>query len=144
MLTYLDTSALAKWYLNEVGSEAFCAWVQEQDDLHVSSLTELEFRCLLARRRRRKEISISLAAQLFAAFRSDVDAGHLIHHCVEDCHVTGAVNLLDYVAPIGLRTLDAMHLCIARDIGAAVLATADGTMADAAKFMGLRVEDFGH
>lgn len=48
---YLDTSALAKWYLNESRSQEFTAWFQTQPDVHLSSLTLTEFRCLLARRR---------------------------------------------------------------------------------------------
>ena len=37
-MVYLDTSALAKWYLNEPRSEDFAAWMQEQDDTHIRTL----------------------------------------------------------------------------------------------------------
>ncbi|MDM8560842.1 type II toxin-antitoxin system VapC family toxin [Candidatus Parabeggiatoa sp. HSG14] len=53
-LVYLDTSALAKWYLNEAHSHEFSNWIQKQEDTHISSLTITEFRCLLARRRRNR------------------------------------------------------------------------------------------
>ena len=49
-LSYIDTSALAKWYLPEAGSEDFSKWMQHQEDTCISSLTLTEFRCLLARR----------------------------------------------------------------------------------------------
>jgi hypothetical protein len=49
---YLDTSALAKWYLSEPFSEAFEEFIQEQETAAISRLTVVEFRCLLARRRR--------------------------------------------------------------------------------------------
>ncbi|HSO72847.1 MAG TPA: PIN domain-containing protein [Thermodesulfobacteriota bacterium] len=41
-----------------------------------------------------------------------------------------------------LATLDALHLALAREIGAEVLATADRNMADAAEAMGLEVVRF--
>ena len=36
---YLDTSALAKWYLNEPGSEELVAWLVDQEVAWVSTLT---------------------------------------------------------------------------------------------------------
>ena len=48
---YLDTSALAKWYFNEVGSEAFVGFLQGLDSAAISSLTVTEMRSLLSRRR---------------------------------------------------------------------------------------------
>ncbi len=42
----------------------------------------------------------------------------------------------------GLRTLDALHLAIARDLGAPLIATADRIMAKAAADLGLEVERF--
>lgn len=142
MLVYLDTSAVAKWYLNESRSDEFATWIQDQDDTHISSLTLLELRCLLARRQRRKEISAALEKRIFAAVQADVQAGYLIDHTVEDSHVTQAIQLLDRVAPTALRTLDAIHLQIAIDVGSTALATADKTMAKAARQLGLDVFDF--
>jgi predicted nucleic acid-binding protein len=43
---------------------------------------------------------------------------------------------------VPLRTLDALHLALAREIPAGVLATADKTMAVGAKRMGLSVQRF--
>ena len=48
---YLDTIALAKWYLNEVGSEAFVGFLQGLDSAVISSLTATEMCSLLSRRR---------------------------------------------------------------------------------------------
>ncbi len=49
-LSYIDTSALAKWYLPEHGSELLAEWMQQRKDTYISSLTITEFRCLLASR----------------------------------------------------------------------------------------------
>lgn len=142
MPVYLDTSALAKWYLNESRSTEFSNWIQDQQDTHISSLTILEFRCLLARRKRSGDFPTELEQQLFAAFQADIQAGHLIVHATNDDNATGAVTLLERVAPTALRTLDAMHLHVAMEIGATLLATADKTMANAAGQLGLQVVSF--
>ena len=45
MTTYIDTSALAKWYLNEPLSDEFEAFIQSQAMADISRLTMVEFRC---------------------------------------------------------------------------------------------------
>jgi predicted nucleic acid-binding protein len=49
---------------------------------------------------------------------------------------------MSVLADIPLRTLDAMHLVIAKDIQAEHLATADRVVADAAELLGLSVVRF--
>jgi uncharacterized protein len=44
---YIDTSALAKWYLPEPGSDAFVDFIRYQDGAAISRLTTVELRCLL-------------------------------------------------------------------------------------------------
>lgn len=142
MLVYLDTSALAKWYLNESRSEDFSIWIREQHDTHISRLTALEFRCLLARRQRAHDLPAELVQRIFAAFEQDMQAGHLITHPVEDHQVGESISLLDRVSPIALRTLDAIHLSIAVSINADMIATADRVMETAARELGLQVRSF--
>lgn len=142
MRTYLDTSALAKWYLNEAGSEQFAAWIVEQDDTHISTLTVTEFRCLLARRERMKELGSSSAQQIFATFEHDLEQGFLILHEVQNDDVVMARQLIDRLANLPLRTLDAMHLAIAKRMNAEALASADKVMLEAADYLGIQVVSF--
>jgi len=142
MPTYLDTSALAKWYLNEVNSEAFVDWIGQQDDVHISSLTATEMRCLLARRKREGDISTALEQQIFAAFTEDMEHGYLSLHALNHEHAMAAIRLIDQLPQHALRTLDAMHLAIARNIGADTIATADHIMAKAAKSLVMDVVMF--
>ena len=53
-IIYFDTSALAKWYLNEARSDDVERYIQEHGPVAISELTVVEMRCLLARRRREK------------------------------------------------------------------------------------------
>jgi len=49
---YIDTSALAKWYVSEPQSERFEAFVRDLPEALVSQLAACELRCLLSRRKR--------------------------------------------------------------------------------------------
>jgi predicted nucleic acid-binding protein len=141
-MVYIDTSALAKWYLNESRSEDFAAWVRNESDTRISTLTVVEMRCLLARRRRNRELSPELERKVFATLRDDISHGFLIRHPVEDRQVSDALNLLDMLADHPLRTLDALHLSIARHQGMKRLATADRVMTAAAHALGFHVIRF--
>lgn len=142
-MVYLDTSALAKWYLNEPRSEDFARWIQEEDEVWISTLTMVEMRCLLARRRRSGELGAGFEERAFATFREDVDRVYLFLQPVEDGTVHAALGLIDRLAEHPLRTLDAIHLSIARDLQAEGLATADGVMSEAAEALDLEVVWFG-
>ena len=139
---YLDTSALAKWYLNEPLSEQFEAFIREQSSAAISRLTVVEFRCLLARRRRAGEITKSVESRVYASFEQDVGAGFLQVYPVADEHLIGALSLITRLGRYPLRTLDALHLAIAQGIHCRRLATADKTMAGAGKAIGLGVARF--
>jgi predicted nucleic acid-binding protein len=129
---YFDTSALAKWYVNECNSEEVESYLQENGPVAVSDLTLVEMRCLLARRRREKDITIMLETEIFATFQEDIRRKFLICHPFPPELAAGAVNLMSIFGNIPVRSLDAMHLVIAKEIGADVLVTADKVMADAA------------
>lgn len=139
---YLDTSALAKWYLNEPFSEEFEAFIQELPSAVISRLTVVEFRCLLARRRRAGEITKTVESRVYASFEKDVGAGFLDVHPVADEHLIAAQGLITRLARYPLRTLDALHLAVAQGIHCRRLATADKTMADAGKATGFEVVRF--
>lgn len=139
---YFDTSALAKWYLPEPFSDDVATFLQKHAPVAISSLTVLEMRCLLARRRRSRDIDVATERRAFATFDEDVRNGHLVRHELADEMVDGAANLLAIVAEHPLRTLDALHLAVAKRISATVLVTADVVMANAAEALGLRAIRF--
>ena len=139
---YLDTGALAKWYLNEPLAEEFEAFIQQQSTAAISRLTVVEFHCLLARRRRAGEVTKAIESRVIAAFEQDVGAGFLQVYPVADEHLIAALRLITQHARHPLRTFDALHLALALSIRCEVLATADKTMADAGKAAGLSVAAF--
>lgn len=139
---YLDTSALAKWYLNEQNSEAFTAYIKKLDIAVISGLTVVEMRSLLARRRRMGEIDVSLESTIYAAFQDDIANGHLQLYPMEESCLLEAANLIALYQNHPIKTLDALHLSVVRHNGIETVATADRVMADVLSDMELSVEDF--
>lgn len=139
---YFDTSALAKWYLNEPQSDAVEGYIQAHGPVHISDLTVVEMRSLLARHRREKNINATLETQIFAAFQEDMRQRSLICHPLPNTFVAATINMLSLLPGVPLRTLDALHLAIAREIMAGTVATADRVMALGAEALGLSVAGF--
>jgi predicted nucleic acid-binding protein len=141
-VVYFDTSALAKWYLNESFSGDVERFLMEHGPVAISDLTVVEMRSLLSRRRREKQVDPKLENRVFSTFEDDIRRGFLIRHPMPATTAAGAVNLIATLPDVPLRTLDAMHLVIAREIDASTLATADRIMAGGAHEMGLSVVRF--
>ena len=141
-IVYFDTSALAKWYLNEPKSDHVEGYIQEHGPVAISDLTVVEMRSLLARRRREKSIDTRTETLVFATFQEDIRQGFVLCHPLPEGLTAGAVNLLSSLPDVALRTLDALQLAIAKEIGANILATADRIMVAGAKAMGFSVVRF--
>ena len=139
---YFDTSALAKWYINESRSEDVEAYVRSVYPVYVSLLTKIEMKSLAARRVREGHIDLLTQGKVLATFEGDIAGGHvvLLPHTIESLLV--AESLLGALPEIPLRTLDAMHLGIMQAAGITTLATADRVMAQAAKALEMECETF--
>lgn len=142
MNAYIDTSALAKCYIREPRSLEVLDWAEVQGETATAALTLVEFRCLLARRRRAGDFDATLERMALAEFDSHVRSGAWrIHHGSFGDFAT-ARDLIDTLPNHPLHTLDALHLAAARAIGADSFATADKTQADAATALGFTVHRF--
>ena len=96
----------------------------------------------MARRRRENHFNSSLEIEIFSTFQEDIRRKIIICHPLPVGSATAAVHLLNQFSDSSLATLDALHLAIAREIGAEILATADRIMAEAAEALGLEVVRF--
>jgi len=79
-IIYFDTSALAKWYLNEARSNDVEKYIQEHGPVDINELTVVEMRSLLARRRRERHIDPKTEIKMFATFEEDIRQKFLILH----------------------------------------------------------------
>ena len=139
---YVDTSALAKLYVPETGSQAFQDYAAGLSSAWISRIAVVEFRCMLARRVRSKAITPQDQASARGLFEADIVRGLWDVVPLEDQHVAQAAALIDRMSNAALRTLDAMHLAVARSLGASELATSDATMASAGGALGFRIASF--
>ena len=138
-MIYLDTSALLKRYIMEPGSAVFEDFFAANAPFHSSRLTLVEARSALARRRRSGQITRKLESAAFEELRTDLQEGALVLHALADSHATHALDILTKVPTVSLRTLDAVHLSIAQEIGAAKFATSDRHQGEAARLIGFEL-----
>lgn len=142
MTAYIDTSALAKCYVREPRSLQVLDWAERQGKPATAALTLVEFRCLLARRRRAGQIDTAFEQRALAAFDGHVrDGAWQLQPLALGDHAA-ARDLIDIVADHPLRALDALHLAAARACGATDFATADKQQAEAAATLGFTVHRF--
>ncbi len=139
---YLDTSVLTKWYLTEVNSEQVADYIASLEIAAISTLSKTEFRCLLARHKRSKELTVELENKIYATFLEDIVQGHLQVYTIENKHLESATYLISILPEHALRTLDALHLAIAQSYQVQQIATADTLLAKAAEQLGFKVDLF--
>lgn len=142
MSAYIDTSALAKCYVREPQSLRVLEWADAQGTPITAALTLVEFRCLLARRRRGGQIDSQIEQRALAEFDGHVRRGAWRIHPSPFAEYAAARDLIDILPDVALRALDAVHLAAARGSGADSFATADKTQADAATALGFTVHRF--
>ena len=142
-MVYLDTSALLKRYIPEANSELFEAYFIAHAPASISRLGLVEIRCALSRKRRNKQITAEREKAAMNEIRTDIQDGILATYPVDDSHFAEALHLIDQMPKVPLRSLDALHLAIARSLDTHELATADAVLRQAAQSLGMKVAYFG-
>lgn len=140
---YFDTSALAKWYINERDSENVEAFLRDHGPVTISILTSVEMRSLLTRRRKNQDFNPEMEMRIWATFNEDIQRTHLIQLAVSEDIFYTATNIIAMLPEISLRTLDALHLAVCQSHDMNRIATADKIMANAASMLGMEVVMFG-
>jgi predicted nucleic acid-binding protein len=123
---YIDTSALVKLVVGETETVALRSWLQEEDRDLVA--------CDLARTELMRSVRMVVPDRALQA-RSVLDALTLVDVTAAVFEVAGRLD------PVGLRSLDAVHLAAALDLGDDLegLVTYDDRLADAAIANGVPV-----
>lgn len=147
-LYFLDSSALVKRYVLEVGTPWVRAITRRNPStvIYIARIITVEVRCAIARRRKGKLIPPRRASSLLHRFRQHLAGRYAI------AQVTPA--LLDDAARLGvkhaLRAYDAVQLAVALEVnrfhqaggsGPITLVSADRELNDAATAEGLAVDD---
>lgn len=140
---FLDTSALAKRYHNESGSDYMDRILEQPESRFlISHLSIVELESVLAIKTRTGEIDEQAMQIARRRFRADIARQRLlVAPPVHESHFHCARRLLiQYGVPEGLRTLDALQLAIALDLRqfgqADVLVAADQRLCRVASMAG--------
>ena len=128
---YVDTSILGAYYCPEPLSAAAEARLRSVAVPLISTLTDVEFSSLIARKRRLRELDARQATNILRLFASHVADGSYRTVPLGTEHFLRARDLIASMTS-SLGTLDALHLAAA--IGESVpILTADRELARAAK-----------
>ena len=138
MKTAVDSSALAKRYVFEPGSESLEALLRMTSELGLSVLVLPEIVSALQRRLREGYLSSESYRDIKKQLVADVRDATVLQ--LTDKVVSRSVSLLERNV---LRALDALHVACALEWGAELFVTADKRQAAAAARAGLRVQFLG-
>jgi hypothetical protein len=132
---FFDSSALAKRYIEEKGSDRVEAILASASALAVSVICVPEIVSALCRRRRERKLSTQEYRNVKASLLSDIDDATIIGMTEE--LIAQALALLEQFP---LRSADALHVACAAAWATDVFVSADDRQCAAAKAHGLRVE----
>ena len=134
---YLDTSALAKLYLPESGSDELEDALVGRRDVIVSDLAITELTSAVARRVRDADLTAAHARRIYQRVSSDIGAGEFRRaEITANSHREAERLLMGIGRHVPLRAADALHLGMASLLGARVLVTFDQRMSAAARALG--------
>jgi len=132
---FCDSSALAKRYIEERGSDQIQAVLSSASALAVSVICVPEIVSALCRRRRERKISTEEYRSAKASLLSDIDDATVIG--ITEEVIAQAVTLLEQFP---LRSADALHIACASEWSTDLFVSADDRQCKAARTRGLRVE----
>ena len=136
-MIYVDTSLLLPVYVPEAQSEEANRILESTFPIVISDLTVAEFHVGLARKVKLGELSVAQLDETRSLFESHMQEGLLRRIALRSSHSEVAGRLAS-TSSIMLRTLDALHLAVAAEVGSPI-ATFDTRLGDAARDLGFEV-----
>ena len=135
MNVFLDSSALAKRYIQEPGSDRLEEILSSASSLGISVICVSEVVSALCRRRRERMLSAQQYAKAKQALFEDIEDASVVS--LTDQVVARAVELLERWP---LRSSDALHVASAAEWSAELFVSADEKQCTAARGKGLQVK----
>ena len=139
---YIDTSVLLKWLLIEPYTQEVVMFFNQNNVLVLSDLTLLEMHCALRRNERNGRINQAYRIQAEKTLAQQLQDQWFEVTPVAMQVFKEAKLLIDSITPLSLRSLDAMHLTIAKKANIKRIATADKEMLLAAQQLNFTTEYF--
>lgn len=139
-MSYWDTSALGKLYVQEPDSADFEQKAAQEPLIVTSSLARLEMRRIAFRKEAEGQIPAGTAEEILRQLDGDIPSGEIrivtIDQAVETSFSAIMASCYRQTPPVALRTFDAIHLASARIAGETEMATTDKTLRTAANQLG--------
>jgi hypothetical protein len=135
MRVFLDSSALAKKYIAEKGSEKVLSLWQETEDLSLSILCVPEVLSACNRLRRERKLDQKGYQAIKDSLLRDIEDTNLVN--VVPAIIEGAIRCLEGGT---MRTLDAIHVASAMSAECELFVTSDPRQAKGARTMKLSTE----
>ena len=132
MRVFLDSSAFAKRYIEEAGSQEVQQILNDASELGLSVLCIPEIISALNRRHREQSLTEKMYQQAKAALAQDVGDATILN--LTPSVVARAISLLEFSA---LRTMDSLQIACALEWEAELFVTADLRQVSAADDFGL-------
>lgn len=139
---YIDTSVLVKWFVIEAHTKEVLVFFNQNNPLILSELALLELDCTLRRMERNGAITADYRLQAEKTLAQQLQDKWFDLTPISMQVFKEAKLLIDSIAPLSLRSLDAMHLSIAKKANIKRLATADKEMLAAAQVLNFTTEYF--
>lgn len=133
MKLFLDSSAFAKRFVEELGSQAVETLCSQATELCLSVICVPEIISALNRRLREKSLTRRGYAQAKQRLSQDVRDAVVINLTPDVVHAS-----IDILETTPVRTMDALHIACAVAWGADLFASADHRQIAAAKTVGLK------
>lgn len=142
-MSYWDTSALAKLYVEEADSLAFETHAAKTPNITVSETGRLELRAVLRRREAEGSLSSGATETMHAAFCALITLGPFKEEPItpelEAEYYSILESCLSQSPPIFLRTNDGLHLAAAKRANESEVVSTDKGLRKAALFLGFTV-----
>lgn len=136
MNVFLDSSAIAKRYIDEPGSDRVEEILAAATSLAVSVICPVEVISALCRRRREGSVSLEQYERARESLFTDLEDAQVV--AITGGVVRRAVELLERWP---LRSADSLHVACAAEWQADLFVSADGRQCEAARGSGLVVEE---
>ncbi len=135
---FFDSSAFAKRYIAENGTDAVLAWCQQADEIGLSAIAVPELISAFCRLLRENKLSLEQYQQLRLALLADIED-------IAICDLTPSVlaKTITSLENNALRAMDAIHIGSALALQCDVFVSADQRQLEAAEQSGLRVVTVG-
>jgi len=136
MRLFLDSSALIKRYIAERGTEQVVRFCREAEEIVISAICAPELISAFQRLRREGKLS----SRQYRALKKDL-AADLIQAATVRLDEVVLSRTVETLERTTVKTLDAIHIASAFEASCDLLLSADQRQCEAARKMGLRVEE---